>query len=151
LRDSTFKFNTSVNYQIINKQFDPIERFRNVEFDRDWNLTNLNQNQTENMANVTVNLSKNKLGLARYNVELMNRDNGFNGIRNNFMTTINEKGYFFNFDGSLLNTSDKEKTTSFLRHKTTLSKKVKIITVGVREEQENNLWEKISFGFFTGK
>ncbi len=135
--------NTSASYQLVNKYFDPVERFRSIEFERDWNLAESNMNENEHLLNVNINFSKKKLGLAKYDFDFMNRESGYNALKNSIHTKLKYKGFIFNLSGSLLNSEDIINNTNFLRYNALLSKQFSFITIGAKREEENNRWTRI--------
>lgn len=137
------QLNASVTYQLIDKYFDPIENFRDIEFNRDWNLTSQNQKEEEHLLNVNADFNRKNLGNATYNLNLMNRGLGYKAMKNDAHSLFRKKGFTLDLRGSLLNSEDIINKTTFLRHSAMLSKEIASITVGVREEQENNQWEKV--------
>jgi len=141
---SNVKLFTSARYQLINKYFDPVERFRSVEFERDWNLTTSNEDEHEHLVNVSVDFLRKNLGAVKLRTDMMNRENGYNAIKNGLDTRFEKKGFILDIDGSLLNSDDNINETFFLRHQASLAKELPFITIGVREDQEYNEWKKIA-------
>ena len=138
-KDTTSKITTSFNYDYLNKDFTPIERFKTSEYNRDWNISGISFNNEEHLLDFNLNYSKLKLGNIGYTFSFLNRDTDFTGLKNSFNTTLRKKGFLLDFTGSLLNTDDKITNTEFLRYYGTLSKEFKILTFGVHLEQEKNL------------
>ena len=134
------KLLTSVNYQLINKNFVPIERFRTVEFERDWNLTNSNElNNAENYLNFNILFNRQKLADAKYAFEILDKPN-YEGTKNNISLSLNRYGFNLVFGGSILNSTDNLNKTDFIRDNATLSRKISFVTIGIKEEQESNKW-----------
>ncbi len=141
VKDTSVYIIASVGYQLIDKYFDPVERFRNTEFERDWNLTNSKLNNNEHFFNSLLNFKHQKFGNAKYNFEFMNRNENLNALRNNFNSKFSAKGFSLDIQGSLLSTNDEFNNTQFLRHKAILSKSIAFFKIGINEEQENNQWQ----------
>ncbi len=131
-------------YQHINKHFDPIERFRPVEFERDWNLQQMNNQVNEHLYEVDLDFFEKNLGFSNYTFELINRQNLFQGIRNNLSGNLSLDGFELDFQGSLLNTKDVFNKTIFFRHNVIFSRHFKHFSVGVGEDSENNQWENLT-------
>jgi hypothetical protein len=128
------------NYQFTNRYFDPIERFRPVEYERDWNLLQKHSGTNEHLADASIGLFKKNLGQASFKSEFLNRDNLYNGLRNNLQGTLSIKGFTLQLTGSMMNSNDSLFNTNFLRHQILLSKQCRFVVLGVREEAEQNRW-----------
>ena len=135
---------TSLNYQFVNKNFEAIDRFRSVEFERDWSLPSVLEKKDENQINFNAELLAKQIGSARYDFDYMNRAGLYDGIKNALATKLEKGGFSLIANGSLLNSSDTLSKISFLRHNATLSKTISSITFGVKEEQEINNQTRIS-------
>ncbi|MFH2144134.1 MAG: hypothetical protein ABIJ97_17035 [Bacteroidota bacterium] len=142
LSDSTkAKLFTSVDYQFINKFFNPVERYRNVEFERDWNLEKTIKSGDEHFINYSLNYKHIRGLLAHYDFELMHKDPGLQAFKNNFLSSLAYRGFKFDFSGSLLNSSDNINNTKYIKNSTSLSKSISFLKLGIREMMENNQWK----------
>lgn len=134
-----WKLNTGVKFEHINKQFVPVETFRNIEFNRDWNLTNLAINENENSGSLLLGFNKANQQIINYQLKTFLKGSQYNGYINALSGTLNYKTFKLNFDGSYLNTAGTLSKTNFLRNNTDLSKTLfKKIIIGVKHELERN-------------
>jgi hypothetical protein len=60
-------------YRHISRYFSSVERFRSVEFQRDWNLAESAGRQQEHLASLGMNFFEAKVGRIGYNAEYMKR------------------------------------------------------------------------------
>lgn len=129
----------NADVEFMQNTFTPIERFRAVEFERNWNI--LNQRLTDNqfISDVQIGLEKKNTARLLYGFNSFLSGNNFRGFKNNIITNINTKGWIVNGTGSYLQSSGLIKT-QFLRHKYVLSKSLKYITIGYRDEHEHNMF-----------
>ena len=104
------------NYQFVQKEFRTIERLFNIEFDRDWNLTNVSGDQSLLVSGVNFNLPKK--GLLTYQFENLKFTGSFSGNRhivNGLFKfdkwMVQESGSFMKSDGTLAN-------SKFIRNQT---------------------------------
>lgn len=133
-----------VNYQLIDRYFDPADRFRSVEFERDWNLSeNQEAGKDEHQVNGTLMLSNNRQSSGAYHFNLLKRPGAFEAMNNRFSTQIKINKTLITAGGSYLFTEDMLNRTGFLRHHFEASRKFKGLTLGLREESENNLWNSL--------
>lgn len=145
LQTVSTKFIYNVNYEFVQKQFNQIERFRSIEFDRDWNrpLTAILLND-QHIANAEVGLVKTNGNAITYNVHMFNEGNNYQGVRNNVFAKYVTKKSVASYNGSYLTTQDNLnfQLTEFYRHKTILSQKINKIKLTYSDEFENNLFKK---------
>ncbi len=128
-------------FQNVNRKFDPVERYRSSEFERDWNLTASNSRQDELMTGLGIAFKRTNSISLIYDLDYMNRENNFIGIKNNLNGFTKFKGFKIDAKASYLQSSDSTKSTNFLRHRISLRKDIKSIFTGVAEEQEINTWK----------
>lgn len=75
------KLQTTVGYEFVQKRFKPIERLRNVEFNRDWSLPFTIDPADESIATAGFMLKDEKDNMVKYSVVNYNRSDKYNGIR----------------------------------------------------------------------
>ena len=120
------------------KYFKPVERYRTVEFERDWNLgTNTIQND-EYSGNFQTTLSKKSFGAMSYNLKTYLKGEDYKGLMNAVSTQVNVGGFRISADGSYLSTKGLTRRTNFLRHNAEIAKPVWRVVLGVRESGEQN-------------
>ena len=129
---------SGVKYEWIKKKFTPIEPYRTVEFNRDWNIDHLEANEDQHQGSVELGVLNGKHGVASYHFSILDNGPVYRGIMNSLMADMNTSGFFFTFTGSLLNTKQEVYNTYFRRHNAGISKKMKWITLGLRQESEYN-------------
>ncbi len=132
-------FFTAVNYRFVQNTFKEIERYNTVEFEKDWNITGLRNNTNEHLLNFNAGYNYSNFGNIVYHFNMMQKTNNFSGYKNGISTKWDYKDYKFNFNGSVLNSKSISVNSNFLRYKTQLEKKVKLLTVGINSESEKNL------------
>ncbi len=72
----------SAGYEWVNKNFQPVERLRPVEFSRDWGLNLLTAPATEQLPYVIVQLTDDKNNSIQYQFSSYLRSDGYKGYRN---------------------------------------------------------------------
>lgn len=131
-----WELNQQYRIESISKDFRRIERFREVEFERNWNIQNLITPKDQLLSSARINLKHLENGLFQYQLNSYFIKDDFNGYKNDFKIKWNKK-FNLNFDGSLMN-SDGQFITSFLRHKTDLFIPIKGFKLGFKDINENN-------------
>ena len=114
--NSNWLINQSYKIESISKNYERIERFREVEFERNWNIQQLIINEDQVLSSAKINLKHFENGLFQYGLNSFWIKNDFNGYKNDLKIKWNKKVYL-DFNGSLLNSNGVFKTT-FLRHNT---------------------------------
>lgn len=135
---------TEFSNEYTNKTFNPIERYRSVEFERDWNRPLAQTPEAENLASAKFTLSGHNKNTIAYQVRSLNTQNDFNGIQHALDAYAIKKGFVLDASGSLLNSKDMLNKTFFVRSIASLSKRLKWITLGIKEDQENNKFNNLS-------
>jgi len=140
----SWKLVTNANYEFLQKTFSPIERFRSVEFIRDWNRINAIQQDDQHIMGGRIGIAK-KNNLLSYDYKSFMEGRFYNAMRHSSIVNIASNGYLINADGSYLNSKSSLNNSNFLRHRATASKEIPVglingkFTAGVREKQEHNL------------
>lgn len=129
---------TNINYEFVQKTFSPIERFRNVEFERDWNRGNALQTDDQHIIGGKIGIAK-KQNIIAYDYKSFLEGSFYQGMRHGANINLGAKGFLLTGDGSFLDSKSPANNSNFLRHRASLSKKIKGFTLGIREQQEQNL------------
>mgnify|MGYP003644527201 CR=1 FL=1 len=136
-KKETIRLNTVADFEFNERTFEPIQWFRSVEFDRDWNVRNKAYSGNQYLSDAGLRLVANDLGGIGYNFENFIWGFDYTGFRHNIDVNLNKKGWKYIADASLL-TSNGVENTSYLRHKMDLSKNMKFLKVGFQDIQETN-------------
>lgn len=137
-KDSTsLKWNTEGSIRFINRNFEPVNRFRPVEFDRDWNLSQ-NQNSDEILTNISTGLKHQKNGYFKIQHQYLQRKNRFDGQRYSLSGNLEKNGYFATVNGSLLESDRQGLASRFFRHKAEIGKRFRYFRFSLHEDREHN-------------
>jgi hypothetical protein len=133
----------NLNYEYLQKQFTQIERFRSIEFDRDWNrpLTGVLLND-QHVGSLEVGLLKNNSTGITYALNLFDEGKDYLGIRHNVTANYQTKNFTSNYTGAYLTTKDplSFQNTQFYRHKTLVSQRVNKLKFSYNDVFEHNLF-----------
>jgi hypothetical protein len=142
VRDSSrlLFFQNNVKYEFINQTFAPIEQFRAVEFDRDWNTRNMKY--LGNQSIIQIENSINKLNVGKLSLDFQNYTIGkdFTGNRLFSACNWNEKGWKVVWDASYLSSNTQLKN-EFIRHRAQISKQIKKFQIGFIDDHEFNTFK----------
>ncbi|MCB9194653.1 MAG: hypothetical protein H6600_07260 [Flavobacteriales bacterium] len=122
----------------ISKDFTYIERYRSVEFERDWNTSNLSQNN-QVLGNLNIQAKKADFLSTGYSMEFFQQFGDYHGIRQGFNFNL-KKWLNVDYKGSLLN-SNSSGSNLFYRHKSDVYKNVGWLKLGYKDETEYNQYQ----------
>jgi len=131
---------STVNYEQIDKQFVPIERFRKVEFDRNWNIKDIAIKGHQYLPGLSLELMQKSTGSFKYAFSSFIQGEQNTGYRNHGALRVHKKGMRADFTGGIVQSSNNLNTSQFIRSKGVLSQDLKWVTIGIKEEQENNIF-----------
>ena len=152
-KDSISKWilRTKVEVETLEKNFIPIEQYRKVEFDRDWNTRNKGYigNQLASKIGASVINRNGEINLEGQQY-LIGGD--YEGYRGEFAGRWNQKGFSANWNSSYLKSAAEGKN-DFIRQKVDLSQNIGWFKIGFIDDQEqnkfrNNQLDLSSYGFF---
>ncbi len=133
---------TTVNAEMLTQTFNRIERFRPVEFERNWNVTQAMLLNDQVQADVGLTLRKKNYGSIGVNGNTFQIRDNYSGFMSRLSGQYRRNGWNLNGTGSYLQT-DGRLGTSFLRHNTQLSKTIKRFMLGFNDIHEyNQFYEK---------
>ncbi len=131
----------TMTYEYTHRNFNGIERFREVEFIRNWNLGDIQSNSAHQhwatFQLTTLSKSWGRLGMS---VDALHMPTMFDGTRAKLFTDINTKSKFKSAtEGSVLVTSGAVHST-FFRHKGRTSQEWKKMRIMLMDEYERNVF-----------
>ena len=138
---SRSKISSSFSYRGVQNDFNPVERFRAVEFDRDWNLRHRTVSGNEHLFSGSINFWHRQAGTSRYRFEYLSYQNGYRGYRNQLNTRLQHDSYQLDFKGNLLKTKGPNTQTDFVRYQAHASKHFPYLVAGIRNNAEYNRWQ----------
>ncbi len=138
-RDSLNKWllDTKLDFEALHKYFTPVEQYRSVEFDRDWNTRGKGYAGNQ----VATTLGANFVNHAYGNINMEGQQfligSDYSGYRAALNGRWQQKGFRANWDGSYLEGNAAEKS-QFLRHKADISQDLKWLRIGYKDDHERN-------------
>lgn len=145
-RDSIPRWNleSKLEIEVLNQYFSPIEQYRAVEFDRDWNTRNKGFIGEQLSTNGGLNFVNKKVGNINLEAQHYKIGNDYSGLRTVLSGKLKKKGYSSLWDVSYLS-SDAASKNNFFRHNVDLNKSFKSLKVGFKDIHEYNTFDSISF------
>ncbi|MEP6928176.1 MAG: hypothetical protein ABI834_11090 [Ginsengibacter sp.] len=106
---------TTVGYEFVEDRFKPLERLRNVEFNRDWSLPFNAPAATEHLITGSLQLRDKQNNFVKYQLTSYNRSDNFNGIRNSIEHEMSVKGWKISDRFYITNINSSIQKGSFIR------------------------------------
>ena len=148
-KDSTvgWLIENSAEIELLSTHFSPIEQYRKVEFDRDWNTRNKGFIGSQRAANLSITLKNKRNGFMNLEGQHFSIGNEYFGNRLASEGNWKQQGWSAKWDGSFLSSKNEQTNlnanlnysdNAFLRHRADLSKDFKVIKIGFIDDHERN-------------
>jgi hypothetical protein len=105
------------NYEFLQDRYTTIERYRNIEFNRDWNIQNSLQRFNEHLATLNLNYGWSGLGNIGYRFKTFVQGNTYRGFENGLTGNFAKNNWRLTFQNSYLNSSSLVDKTNYIRPK----------------------------------
>jgi hypothetical protein len=135
---SGWNVNSAIEIEQTDINFKPIERYRHVEFERDWNILDRTTAAAELIAGAGVGLTNKDYGQINYGYRTFHRSELYRGDMHSAGAAYNRNNYNIIADASYLWTRGKLLNTQFIRHRADISKGMKWFRPGIKEQGEHN-------------
>jgi hypothetical protein len=113
LIDKKWQLKSNINHEFVQKNFQTIQRWESVEFNRDWNI--LTNNETKNYFQSEFTLQNKKNDFVLYRFNNLNYRDVFKGTKHEVQAKIQLNKTAIFVDGSLLANTSTEEDNSFFR------------------------------------
>ena len=126
-----------LSFELNDRNFVPIQWFRSPEFDRDWNVRNMNFTGNQFISSAGLNLSKKEYGRIALAANHMSWGQDYSGLKNDLTVNYDRKGTRLLFKGNYL-FSQGINSSRYLKHESRLSKSWKKVSIGATDIFERN-------------
>jgi hypothetical protein len=141
--NDSLAFDFGAKYELVSHYFSPLERYRSVEFERDWNFgwggASRIPTADQHIASFTTGINGKRLNRIGYTFSMFREGIEFTGIKHETQVNAVRNGFALTGWASLLSTNSPTSNTSFLRQRFQLSKNfAKKYQLKIWEDQEIN-------------
>lgn len=134
--DKSWKIKSEIYHQFVHKNFNTVQRFQSVEFNRDWNLPvgvgNLQQLQAG------LSFTKNDSTFVNYEFRNLTFTNNYRGYKHVLQSKLKLNNTYFYTNASILNTDSDNFRYAFVRAKARLEQSLKKGWIGLKTDIEKN-------------
>lgn len=130
-----------LNYEFLQNRFNTIERYRDVEFSRDWNLLTSDKRYNEHLGTAQFTYNWATTGKLGYRFKAYVQDSIYQGYENALTGNFSKKGVNVVFNGSYLRSHSNVNKTDFIRPDADISyaiRKIKGWRIGAAFNHEIN-------------
>ncbi|MBP5709365.1 MAG: hypothetical protein J6W84_00065 [Bacteroidales bacterium] len=139
--NGNWDFFANLDYEFVHKNFTPIENFRDIEFKRNYNLTDVEADGHEQMLSAAAGFSHPEIGISKYTLNYYFLHKNLNTIRNELIINMKTKGWNVSTNTSYLLSNDSIQHTDFLKTDNLFSKSFKKFRFGITENLEYNIFK----------
>lgn len=136
-RDTSLQWTFSGDVEAITRDFQFVERYRPVEFERNWNILGTAFTGDQFLASTYAGIRGRKLGGARIGLGTLHIGDAFDGWMQQLQSDLHWKHTDLTGQASRLLTSG-DRASDFIRHKAQIRQRFKRITIGYQDEYEYN-------------
>ena len=128
---------TGLEVETRDRHFNPIEQYRAVEFDRDWNTRNQGFEGNQLSTILSTNFIHKNYGNLNLEGQQFLIGSDYEGLRGTFDGRWNQKGFSGIWDFSYL-ASNATNNNEFIRHRSDFSQKIGWFRIGYKDDHEMN-------------
>ena len=136
-----WKWVSSADLEMLDPYFKPIEQYRAVEFDRDWNTRSQGYTGNQVYSSLGTAIQHTAYGQISLSGQHYEVGNDFKGTRAQTIINWRQNGWMVTADGSVMTSSALAKN-EFIRHKLDVSKSIKKLRLGIKNDQEYNTFHQ---------
>ena len=127
-----------VDYEFLQQNFAQIERFRDVEFDRDWNIRDLLIPNDQNVIGAEIGAKHKEDFKTIYGIKSFTAGNSFRGIQNSAAVSSDFKNLKGSYSASLTNQEGDLIQSDYFQHNTNISIPFWKLKLGFKDDLEEN-------------
>ncbi len=133
----------NLGYEYVQQYFNPIERYRAIEFERDWNRPiNAPINSDQHVGFAQVGIQKNEKLKLLYGINFFDEGAFYKGLKHSITSLYTTKTNSVTYNGSYLTSNYNSQLSNFYRHKASFSQSIWKLKLNYLDEFEQNLFRK---------
>lgn len=142
-QDTAWRYLLNLNYEYVQRNYNPLQSYRDVEFFRNYNLSSdFTNNTDEHLLQLNTGFAHPTCGSTAYTANWLYRAGEMSGLRQQLTSQHRFKGWSWNANTAHLLSADSVQTTNFLKSNNDFSYNLPHISIGVRDNLEYNLFRQ---------
>jgi len=139
--DKKWKLTSDIDYEYFSKNFRSVERIRNVEFSRDWNIISEGTDASLKQQYLLGGLqfSNDSLGVVQYNYENLTLGDTYKGDRHKLLADLHLGDTQIFVNASTMNNENSQEDNSFDRLYSGITQQISAFWIGAKYNYEKNL------------
>lgn len=138
LRDSLKKSGVTAEYRLLQKDFSAVNAFRDVEYERDWNIESDIYSNEQDMG-ISAYYKTERFSFT-YSADEVITGNAYRGNQNTFAAAYNDKKNSASFKGNYLITDGKLHATKYIAYTAEVKRVQRRIQFGAKNDYERDEW-----------
>lgn len=139
----SFRYNNSLHsvasYEYTGQHFAPIERFREVEFSRNWNVNTINLAADQHIGGAEVGIDKKNFGTVIVGGDMLQVGSDYAGYKARLSTNILTTNNFSALVNASYLTTAGQINSDFIRHKSHIAQQFGKFRIYFKDEHEHNM------------
>lgn len=136
----SWHFFTQADYEFTHKDFTAIEYYRDIQFDKFYNLTETDAPAHQQMLHLNAGFRSPEVGTIQYDGNWYSKKQTHNALRNELTIQTRYKGWKVNSISSFLFSNDSIQKTQFVKTDNIFSKSLKKVEIGVKDRLEYDVF-----------
>ncbi|MCP4884535.1 MAG: DUF2460 domain-containing protein [Flavobacteriales bacterium] len=139
--DKKWKLSSNLDYEYFSDNFRSVERIRNVEFSRDWNINTEENTDTQKQQYLLAGLlfTNDSVGSVQYNYENLTLGDSFKGARHNIFADVNFADTRIFVTASSMNNENIQEDNTFDRLYSGITQQISNFWIAAKYNYEKNL------------
>lgn len=127
-----------LDYEFVHQNFKEVERFRDVEFDRDWNIRDLEIPDNQQIIGASIGADYNKEAALTYGLKSFTAGPSFSGFQNNVNLKSDLQKLKGEFGASLTEQNGTLIQSQYYQHNTQITIPIWKLVLGFKDDFEDN-------------
>ena len=139
--DKKWKLSSDIDYEYFSENFRSVERIRNVEFSRDWNIISQGTDERQKQQYILGGLqfSNDSIGHIQYHYENLSLGDAYRGARHNILADLRFADTQIFVSASSMNNENGQEDNSFDRLYSGITQQISKFWIGAKYNYEENL------------
>lgn len=140
LKGKKYNFRKLISYEFDEANFNAVERFRSVDFERNWNIENISLLKNKHIFSALLGLEMKNIKLIDFQSDYIYLPSMMKGSKNNLNVNLNNEKFSIKHNTMFMSSDMSTYSTNFLRNKGTILYKTNFLNPGIAFDNEYNVF-----------